>query len=161
MCASQDALLDAVGYNYHKINYLKRLLTEQAAKLMPLTETELRRRVLAAAKQYGWRVFSLSQYQGARNKTSTGWPDLVLIKDGTMLAWELKKEGEKAKPAQQEWLDSLGAVPGCEAAVVTPSGLVAAEALLAGDSSVVPQPANVPYDVEAELARLLPQRSLF
>ena len=96
--------------------------------LGPMTEAELSRHIIAAAKECGWRCYHtfLSIHSPA------GFPDLFLVRNGKVLAWELKSDKGKALPAQQEWLDALALVPGIEAKVVRPADLEEAYKILAG-----------------------------
>jgi hypothetical protein len=60
----------------------------------------------------------------------TGFPDLVLVRDGRLLFVELKAERGKASPEQGEWLEALSGVHGIEVCLWRPadwlSGAVAA-----------------------------------
>ena len=91
----------------------------------PTSETELRRSVLDRLRRGGWRVHMLPQQRGHRTRTATGWPDVVAVKAGRMLAIELKTEDGDPTDAQDEWLAALAEVPGIETAVLRPSGFVA------------------------------------
>jgi hypothetical protein len=53
-------------------------------------------------------------------KSPSGFPDWVFCGPAGVLYRELKRQSEKPKPKQQEWLDALTAA-GCDAAVWRPS----------------------------------------
>ena len=55
------------------------------------------------------------------NKSAAGFPDLVLVKAGVMIAAELKCEDVKTMPlAQTRWLAELSCVPGVRAVLWQP-----------------------------------------
>lgn len=92
---------------------------------LPPSEGELRRSVLKKLRGDGWRVHMLPQQRGQRAHTATGWPDVIAVKDGRMLAIELKSEKGDPTDAQVEWLAALDEVPGIETMVLRPSDFVA------------------------------------
>lgn len=85
----------------------------------PMTEAELLANIKAAAKEWGWLAFHNRYSIGS----DPGWPDLVLVKDGLLLAWEVKGNRGKLSPAQEAWLASLAQVPGVDARVVREADL--------------------------------------
>lgn len=85
------------------------------AMLDSMSEDELLAALRAAAKQFGWLAYHT---HNSRN-SADGFPDLVLVKDGRMLCWELKTAGRCPTAAQQEWLDALAGC-GVQARVVRP-----------------------------------------
>lgn len=84
---------------------------------MRITEKEWQRTVLDAASYAGWTCYHTFDSR----RSAPGFPDLVIVKDGRMLALELKTETGKTTPAQERWLEILGAVPGITARVARPS----------------------------------------
>ena len=78
-----------------------------------ITEAELQATILDLAQTFGWR--SHHQYdsriapkgRGGRTMTDKGFPDLVLVKDGTLLFVEVKKEAGKVSRDQEKWLELL------------------------------------------------------
>ena len=50
-----------------------------------------------------------------------GWPDLVLLRGPTMLCIEVKREGRKMTPAQEEWMTALQHVETVRASCWRPS----------------------------------------
>ena len=87
-----------------------------------MTEKEFRQQILDLARLCGW----LCYFTWRSIHSPAGFPDLCMVrenKDGTaMLCFlELKAEGKEPTPAQKEWLDILGKVPGVIARCVRPS----------------------------------------
>ena len=112
---------------------------------LPVTEADVRRRVLDAARKTGWKVFALPQQTGTRTKTSVGWPDLFLVKGNRALALELKAPTGDVKPKQQQWLDALDNVVGITAQVVWPADVDQIERLLAsGHTNGTPEEPEAP-----------------
>lgn len=95
---------------------------------MAMSERELLQSIKDAARQCGWRVY----HTWLSAHSAKGWPDLVLLKDGRMLAWELKSEKGKLTPEQQAWLDELSEVSGVYAQVIRPQDLESAYKALLG-----------------------------
>ena len=69
------------------------------------TEAAFQASVVSLAKLMGWRVYHT--YDSRRS--TAGFPDLVLVRrrDQRVLYRELKRNGEKLKPAQVEWIEDL------------------------------------------------------
>ena len=82
-----------------------------------MTERQLSKAVVELAERLGWRVFTISNTKGGalRSHTGVGFPDLVMVRDGRMLAMELKVGRNTPTDAQDAWLVDLDAVPGVEA----------------------------------------------
>ena len=110
------------------------LTKRQAAKKseqieLAMTEAELTRSIVAAAKELGYKVY----FTWRSIHSPAGYPDLTMTRNGKLLIWEAKSAKGVVKPAQQEWLDALGQVPGVDARVVRPADLEQAyEALICG-----------------------------
>ena len=93
-------------------------------KLAPLTEAAFLEQVLALARLCGWRC-----YHQRPARTRHGWrtavqgdagfPDLVLVRDGVILFWELKVGNNRLSPQQSAWLAALRAC-GLAACVLRP-----------------------------------------
>ena len=98
--------------------------------LPPMTERELSKQVVAAAKETGWLVYHtfLSKW------SKPGFPDLCMVRDGRLLFWELKSTVGKVTEPQAEWLAALSEVPGVDARIVRPSDLEEVYLLLVGSS---------------------------
>jgi hypothetical protein len=81
------------------------------------TEQEFMRHVIAYAKARSWMVY----HTHISKRSTEGWPDLAIVRDGRMVFAELKREkGGRVSPAQRQWLDELGKV-----ALVANAGLAA------------------------------------
>jgi len=93
---------------------------------MHMTEKELSAQIVREAKNCGWLCYHtwLSKYSPA------GFPDLAMVRNGQLLAWELKGANGKVSLAQREWLDALALVPGVDARVVRPADLEEAYKML-------------------------------
>lgn len=95
--------------------------------LAEITEHEWQKNVIDLAHLFGWKVAHFRPAQTTKGwrtpvaADGAGWPDLVLVRD-RIVAAELKREGGKVAPAQQEWLDALQAA-GAETHVWRPSDL--------------------------------------
>lgn len=88
-------------------------MTGQARRELVMSEADWQRRVMDAAKQFGWRRVHVraSQISG-RWQTAydgdPGLPDLILARDGVVLLAELKSEKGSFRPGQREWLAAAG-----------------------------------------------------
>ena len=85
----------------------------------PVSEKALLETIREAAAWANWACYHTHDSR----RSEPGFPDLVLVRDGEMLAWELKSESGRVTAEQQQWLDRFAAVPGVEAAVVRPADL--------------------------------------
>lgn len=78
-------------------------------------------KVMQAAKYANW----LCYHTHDSRQSPSGFPDLVCVRDGRMLALELKREQhrtDKARLAKQlAWLEMLNAIPGVTAMLARPS----------------------------------------
>lgn len=79
--------------------------------------------VIALAEQTGWLAYHVADSRRViRNRTGTGFPDLVLVHPGgpalppALIIAELKQDGRYPRPPQRAWLTALRAV----AALVEP-----------------------------------------
>lgn len=87
--------------------------------VLETTEKQFQAQVIEAAKLLGWR-----HYHTYRSKRSpSGFPDLVMVRDGMLVALELKRESGRATPEQRAWIEELDQVPGVTARIVRPSQL--------------------------------------
>jgi len=82
-----------------------------------MRERDFQAMVEQAAGYLSWRCYHTHDSR----RSNPGWPDLVCIKDGKMLALELKTERGRVRPEQEVWIAELGQVPGVEARIVRPS----------------------------------------
>lgn len=83
------------------------------------SENDFQVNLIKAAKARGWLVY----HTHISKRSTEGWPDLAMVRDGRLVLAELKKEKpllKSGKPseaqdldpsaAQQHWLDELGKV---------------------------------------------------
>ena len=90
----------------------------------PQRERHLQDRLVETAKLCHWLVFH--DYDSRRS--DIGFPDLVLVRDGCLLALECKRglpevaamARTDSGKAQLDWIAAMQQVPGCRAAVVSP-----------------------------------------
>ena len=92
------------------------------------TEAQFQRTVTDYAEKQGW----LCVHFPAMLANPSGWPDLILIRGRRTIFAELKREGGKLGPKQEETIGSLRHV-GAEAYVWFPSDWPAIEAALRGE----------------------------
>lgn len=100
-----------------------------------MSEETLLQRLIAVARVSGWLV---AHFRPAR--TSRGWrtpmqgdegfPDLILARDGRVLAVELKRAGAKPSPEQYAWLEAMGCAGTVEVYLWTPMDLEEAYGVL-------------------------------
>jgi hypothetical protein len=70
------------------------------------SEKQFQAAVVEYAKLSGWRVF----HPFDSRRSEPGWPDLTLVRNGSLIFAELKTEKGRLSGAQQEWLGALVAV---------------------------------------------------
>lgn len=100
-----------------------------AELLKSISESDYLEQVIEYAEILGWLVYHVFETRNYAKRTSSGFPDLVLVKDGRIIFAELKRETGKVSPAQQVWLDAL--VPCSEVYVWRPSDWETVERVLA------------------------------
>lgn len=81
------------------------------------SEREFQAAVMADLRAAGWLVYSIPD---SRMASAAGWPDIVAVRDGVLLAIECKTERGRIRPEQRVWLEALGAVTEVRAMVVRP-----------------------------------------
>lgn len=107
-----------------------------------MTEAQFTRAVLDLMRLTGWRsmhVRPARTMDGWRTPVAgdgIGWPDIVAVKGGRLLAVELKVGRGRLGAGQREWLAALKAA-GVEVAVWTPSDWSTIEATLRGQLALV------------------------
>ncbi len=84
-----------------------------------MRERDIQDMMEQAAGYLGWRCF----HDNDSRRNNPGFPDLVCVRKGKMLALELKTEKGKLRPQQAEWIDELGKVPGVIARIVRPADI--------------------------------------
>ena len=101
------------------------------AFLASMTEAEFQQQVIDYAHLQGWRVAwfrpvrvqradGTVYYETPVGADGTGWPDLILVREGRGIAWELKSQHGSPSSAQIEWLNEFDAV-GFETGIMRPS----------------------------------------
>jgi hypothetical protein len=71
--------------------------------LPAMTEKQLQNAVVNLAKLLQWRVY----HTWLSARSTPGFPDLCLVRDGRLIFAELKSERGKVSEEQQAWLDEL------------------------------------------------------
>jgi hypothetical protein len=71
---------------------------------------------IAALAARGWRTYHTHDSR----RSAAGFPDLIAVRAGRILAIECKSATGKLTAAQREWMLELDAVPGVEAFVLRP-----------------------------------------
>ena len=79
----------------------------------------MRERIREAAGLGGWRWY----HPRDSRRSTAGWPDDALCRQGRLWCLELKRQGKNPTEAQQEWLRELATVPGVRASVIRPEDL--------------------------------------
>lgn len=84
-----------------------------------MRERDIQDMMEEAAGYLGWRCF----HDRDSRRNNPGFPDLVCVKGGKLLALELKTEKGRIRPEQEVWIAELAQVPGVTARIVRPSDL--------------------------------------
>jgi hypothetical protein len=98
---------------------------EELARSM--SEGELLRLVVEAAKRYGWLVHHDRPAQNRRGQWQTpvmgdvGFPDLILVRPPHCLVVELKRERGRTTDYQDAWLEAFTKVQSVETRIWRPS----------------------------------------
>ncbi len=82
-----------------------------------IKEKQFLQLVYDTARRLGW----LCYHPYRSDKSTPGYPDLTMTKNGRLIFAELKREGKKATPTQQKWLFELALVDGVQACLWWPS----------------------------------------
>ncbi len=91
-------------------------LTAEDRHLRSITEENWRATVEDLAERHGWKHYHPpragvrrgTRWTASAAGTTTGFPDLTLVKDGSLIFVELKSETGKLSDAQLDWLRELG-----------------------------------------------------
>ena len=75
--------------------------------------------VIKLAKLCGWR--RILHIRDSRKSEGEGFPDLLMIKDGELIAAELKVGANTSTPEQRYWLEAFDGVVGATAVVWRPN----------------------------------------
>ena len=70
--------------------------------------------VITLLERFGW----LAYHTHDSRRSVPGFPDIVALRQGRLLALELKMPNGRVSKAQQHWLEEFDKVPGAIAAVV-------------------------------------------
>ena len=89
---------------------------QDPAVLAGVTEKQLQSTILDALGYMGWKTYHTFDSR----RSNPGFPDIVAVKGGRVMAVELKSEKGKIRPEQIEWLDALSITP-TETHLVRPS----------------------------------------
>lgn len=85
-----------------------------------ISEKAFQAQVIQLAELNGWLVFH--PYDSRRS--TPGFPDLTLCRDGRLILAELKTEKGRLSPAQREWIDALMTVTRATWRYGAPDGVV-------------------------------------
>jgi hypothetical protein len=91
-----------------------------------LTEKAFQAMVITGLRQRGWLVFVVPDMR----MTTAGLPDIVAIRPGRVLLWELKTEKGRVRPEQQVVIDALPPGSTVDARIVRPSQWAEVEEVL-------------------------------
>jgi hypothetical protein len=80
-----------------------------------MTEAELQRSIMQAARGLGFRVFHHLYAVGSER----GYPDLTIVGHGRLFFWELKGPKPKVYPEQVAWIEALQQT-GADARIIYP-----------------------------------------
>ena len=102
--------------------------TREEMTRIPISEAQLQATVVEMARLFGWLIHHDRPARRKDGSWSTpvqgnpGFPDLLLVRRGTVLAVELKSERGKLTAEQERWLAELGGA-GVRAEVWRPEDL--------------------------------------
>ncbi len=88
-----------------------------------MTEDELLTAIIEAATWNGWLAHHVRRSDKAIQQGRSGFPDLVLARNGRVLFLELKSEGGRVSPDQGAWLEELTSRSAVQAWIIYPSQL--------------------------------------
>ena len=87
------------------------------------TEGQLSFHIVSLAERLGWRVFTIRDSRAAKiaSRTGPGFPDLLMVRWGRLLAYELKLWRKKSTltAEQAAWLDAFASIPNAQAGIWT------------------------------------------
>lgn len=95
-----------------------------------VSEADFQATVIEMARTLGWRVYHTHDSR----RSDPGFPDLCMVRRGTLRFMELKSEKGQITPAQAEWLSAFTWVAqhndGIQAGVFRPSDMERIKAML-------------------------------
>lgn len=92
----------------------------RAAESTPVAREISERAFQAVVVEYAQRLGYLVFHDYDSRRSTPGFPDLVMVKEGRLVVAELKRETGRTKPEQAEWLRLLRSA-GVEAYIWRPS----------------------------------------
>ena len=95
-----------------------------------MSERQFQDAVLEMARLFGFR----SYHTFNSRRSEAGFPDLVLVRDGRLIAAELKSETGRLSPAQVAWISELERCRGVDVHVWRPGNLAEIERTLRSGS---------------------------
>ena len=102
---------DSMPSNAVTIGEYRRRQAQTKTDRMPLeSEASLLSKVTDTAHLYGWKIY----HTWSSKHSASGFPDLVLAKDGRLIFAELKRDDKGPDLNQQDWLSELGRVHAVE-----------------------------------------------
>jgi hypothetical protein len=90
-------------------------------RVSAMDEDELLAGITGALSFGGWRWHHIRRSDQAVQQGSPGFPDILAVKDGRLVAWELKSETGYIGGEQLAWVSALARVPGVDARILRPS----------------------------------------
>lgn len=84
--------------------------------LARMTERAWMRQVIDLAQLHGYLVYHTHDSR----RSAAGFPDLLMVRRGRLLAIECKSERGRVTPEQMAWIELLDTVPGVTAMVARP-----------------------------------------
>ena len=96
--------------------------SSQAAQA--ISEKELLQTVLELAETLGWRAYHVFESARYARRTSKGFPDLLLLRNGKLIVAELKSEKGSLTNDQAEWLSEFKECDGVQVFIWTPLSLL-------------------------------------
>lgn len=100
--------------------------TAKTSQPPSLTEAQFQAAVIELAERCGYLVYHT--YDSRRS--SPGFPDLTITRNGRVIFAELKTQRGRIRPEQRIWLATLAQCPGVEVAILRPSDWPRIEAAL-------------------------------
>jgi hypothetical protein len=83
------------------------MIDTREAMANAMTEDELLDAVMKMAGLLGWRRYHVRNSKAGIIQGETGFPDLVLVRDGRIIFAELKRQNGRTSTEQQGWLVDL------------------------------------------------------
>jgi len=77
---------------------------------------------ITIARNMGYLVTVMHDSRGEHWGADSGWPDVVMVRDGRMYAIEIKVPPDDVTDEQRAWLTELDRVPGIFAGIFRSSG---------------------------------------